>query len=1219
MTRKAFLADVTSTSEKDIPNILDVKRGDDDGDVNFVYVPVTGAPIAIGLLALDVSGYPAENNFMIFTKSSDIPPGVNEALEDIATFSAGLRIPELIQTVSQRLTKLLATGSQADPVSIDDDFDVQMLDGVDEGDDESEEDYGAGFDSEDDDNFGYGPPGGKASTSSFHLNPAMATKLNRRIKEDLRAVKFAGFKLGILSGLTAESQTSVLSISIQAAKVGLSDEAIQAWDLEPSQYIVILIRYSSGYKTFNAIIEEAAKSLDISFRIGVCDKYKPTTAEALAAFTEVTKDEDKTPDSDNNKDSTSKSSGFSSIFISSSLNEFINDQFISLLKIRASTGIGWDGAKLFFNDKQGRWASDDSALPSHYYEESKPKQTSLADMMYADHLVEDLKELSFPLIAAQFSMRYLLRCTEFCLVCHDQIEGDFEALKPYVCDKPLCLYQYMSLGFGPSVEHEILTQPYVVDLLVSFCYAAAYCQRIREYPTGMSLSVPPVKTHVTTKYAGRYGMVAPTTYNPIDGHTVPEIEVKFDQGRQEIMFEDTSTCPVRNGDWIVITVPNLVSTHYRVADISFFPTVQLSDTAVTTNGGTSINPAFGKSTTLATPATTPPPPALVPASVLIYDQNFDDMDEVNKAETIIVLLETLPPISELRTFLLQQTRKSEPNLRAWKERVSPAALGLLRWIIASNRSCIVQVDRCPGQEEVDANAAKIRLDQKCGNVPDNWLQFRFAQGSPDKEQRFLDSLKAEKGNFDAKYPTMFAFHGSGLQNWHSIIRHGLDFKETINGRAYGHGVYHAMDQNTSIGYAQASSCSWPASDLNITTAMSLNEIVNCPTQFTSSSPFMVVQHIDWIQARYLFVQTNTGRGGNNYLDITSNESPSAILEQDPKFTPKTANHKPIEIPRCAISVSRAFREDVAAPKPTNKRRKHAGSGGKVSINELIVSDEEEIEDVTFLFSDDENSSSNGKGKATEKLADLSVNEKFGESFFKTLNPFSKTKLKAPTKPMTDFVPGSLDQDSLPMLAEPAYATSSATMRINRDLKELLKIQKNTPLHELGWYLNPELVSNVYQWIVELHSFDSDLPLAKDMKAASVTSIVLEIRFPKHYPHSPPFIRVIRPRFLPFILGGGGHVTGGGAMCMELLTNSGWSSVSSIEGVLLQVRLAIMNLEPKPARLEAQGSMHQRDYGTFEAMQAYERACRTHGWQIPKDFQDFASGSDPGLGGSHYRV
>lgn len=40
--------------------------------------------------------------------------------------------------------------------------------------------------------------------------------------------------------------------------------------------------------------------------------------------------------------------------------------------------------------------------------------------------------------------------------------------------------------------------------------------------------------------------------------------------------------------------------------------------------------------------------------------------------------------------------------------------------------------------------------------------------------------------------------------------------------------------------------------------MSLNEIVNCPAQFASNNPFLVVQHIDWIQCRYLLVQVAAG-------------------------------------------------------------------------------------------------------------------------------------------------------------------------------------------------------------------------------------------------------------------------------------------------------------------------------------------------------------------------
>jgi ubiquitin-conjugating enzyme E2 Q len=63
----------------------------------------------------------------------------------------------------------------------------------------------------------------------------------------------------------------------------------------------------------------------------------------------------------------------------------------------------------------------------------------------------------------------------------------------------------------------------------------------------------------------------------------------------------------------------------------------------------------------------------MPAKLAIYNQNFDDFDNVAKAETIVMLLELLPSIKEMRTFLIQQSRTSEPNLRGWKDRISPAA------------------------------------------------------------------------------------------------------------------------------------------------------------------------------------------------------------------------------------------------------------------------------------------------------------------------------------------------------------------------------------------------------------------------------------------------------------------------------------------------------------------------------------------------------------------
>jgi ubiquitin-conjugating enzyme E2 Q len=402
---------------------------------------------------------------MVYT-DSEVSNSVNGAIEEIANSSKGLRITELLKCTSEYLQRALTKDSPETFSGSDNGSDLGLVN-VENEDQEDEDDVYANYSDFEQDH----------KTSPNHkIDPNIVPGLNRRIKEDLRAVRFANFKLGILDGLRGDSQTSVLSISVQISKLGLSEEVLQAWDLEPQQYVVILIRYSSGYITFESIMAEAARSCGISLRIGVSNRYKPKLHEALASFTD-------TPMKNNPKKSNStveisegssqSRGGFRNLFISSSLNEFVNDQFISLLKIRVGKAVGWDDAKRFYDYRLGL-TDEVGAHDSIQFNVPSSSEDSLPSILTADHIIDSKdKDLSFPLIAAQFSLRYLLRCTKFCLVCHDKLKEEFEALKPYVCSKPLCLYQYMSLGFGPSVEHEILTQPYVVDLLISFCYAAA--------------------------------------------------------------------------------------------------------------------------------------------------------------------------------------------------------------------------------------------------------------------------------------------------------------------------------------------------------------------------------------------------------------------------------------------------------------------------------------------------------------------------------------------------------------------------------------------------------------------------------------------------------------------------------------------------------------------------------------------------------------------------
>ena len=83
-----------------------------------------------------------------------------------------------------------------------------------------------------------------------------------------------------------------------------------------------------------------------------------------------------------------------------------------------------------------------------------------------------------------------------------------------------------------------------------------------------------------------------------------------------------------------------------------------------------------------------------------------------------------------------------------------------------------------------------------------------------------------------------------------------------------------------------------------------------------------------------------------------------------------------------------------------------------------------------------------------------------------------------------------------------------------------------------------------------------------MNLSSTQPVVeMEMKFPKDYPMSPPFVRIVRPRFqfltgkrlslmdplhLLLSLSYTGHVTVGGSICMQMLTRSGWSPSNDIE-------------------------------------------------------------------------
>lgn len=1163
--------------------------------------------------------------FLYTTGSSEnVPPIISSALESIQPSLSGCNLLQMLDQVTLTLASRLSKGQAHDPIDLDDEMEDPPEDKEDhEGEDEYEyegEDDLLSEGGEDEDVQLWSPKSPQRDSHSFYQNNrvkgsriATTRKLRLRVRSDLRAAKRAGFKVGVLGDLNAGG---FVCVSIRVVKLGISEEAMQAWGLRRKHYVVLMIRFEQGYRTLEQVSEETvtAGKNKTEMRVALSERYKPSITDAVNAFSQAPRVATQPPAA-LTASYTAAQSSLETLFIGRPLNDLLRERFAGIAKYRLACGFSWTGSETFFNDVQGKSLRSVDASNHKYMRVDDAGSRALPRIVTADHISESMTglNLSLPLVAMQFVLRHFVRCTEFCLVCHCRVEASFEALKPYVCSKPLCLYQYMALGFGPSIEWEILAQPDVVDLLVSFCYTGAKQGRLREFPVGIDLRVPGLpQTQTQTDYMGyQHSPYAVTpAYSPAPeakekstkGTSSASFVTSLDAEKMELMFSDPKgSCPVKVGDWVVIDCKVLNGrTHTRVEETILWPVVRLQRNGICPS-------ASSEASSTSTPATTPKPiqPGLTEAKIYVYNQSFDELPDTQKQQSIVNLLDTLPTIQEMKAYLVQKQHSQDPTLKNWRDRLSESTLNLLRWIIASNRSCIMQVDRTSSPQSrnmlnkfsrtpaaSDSSTSVASTEERVSGMG-NWMQFRFAQGAPDKEQRFIDCVKEVAARTGKSHPTLFAWHGSPLANWHSIVRQGLNYNETLHGRAYGNGVYMSPHCGTSISYSNMygggygsyntpSNSTWPNSRLRVSCALSLNEVVNAPDEFKSKSPHYVVDKIDWIQTRYLFLKVDPRVHGDS---VSSDLKPVHIYEQDRTAPALGENGQPVVIPITAVSKSR---RPALSPATLSKTPSKKMKGLKITNQEVAEQEEDDAasivtseEDHGFLQSSDDD--------------ELMPVGKEG------VPVPSKTKRRGPEISMTDFVPGSLDLSKLKLLRPPSDASSTTTKTLLKALKETLKVQESTPAHELGWYVHGDQIENVYQWIVEMHSFEETLPLARDMKKAGLTSIVLELRFTNQFPFSPPFVRVIRPRFTPFLSGGGGHVTAGGALCMELLTNNGWLLSTSIENVLLQVRMAISSTDPRPARLQTSGGYGGQSYGVGEAIDAYKRACQQHGWTPAKDF------------------
>lgn len=146
------------------------------------------------------------------------------------------------------------------------------------------------------------------------------------------------------------------------------------------------------------------------------------------------------------------------------------------------------------------------------------------------------------------------------------------------------------------------------------------------------------------------------------------------------------------------------------------------------------------------------------------------------------ILNTLPPMKTIA-----KTCRNDSDII---KNYGNESLDLLRWVLLSNRSQLIHLPE--------------ELKLKNISFP---IQFMTLIASPQQEAAFQKKKKVEKHYKKSKKiserPTLFLWHGSAGDRWHSIVRNGLmnmSHKDCVNGAAYGPGIYLAKDVHTSLSY-----------------------------------------------------------------------------------------------------------------------------------------------------------------------------------------------------------------------------------------------------------------------------------------------------------------------------------------------------------------------------------------------------------------------------------
>ncbi|CAH0054032.1 unnamed protein product [Clonostachys solani] len=942
MGYKQFVADLRAAQDADIDDgVTEIRPGESEGGVSFNYAhQKLTSPLEIQVLDQNIDEYPEGSSFILFTASDCAGDSVVSFLSRLTPKLTGKPVQKVIATIAHDLTTFIENPNDSQE-HFDEGAVVDHDSQSDTWDEDDDEDY------EDQDDAAFGLSAGLPPTREEPqiIIPLWPDKTERQ-RHDLALTIDAGISVAVLGDRSGQLG-EIIAMSINISRLGLTDDIHSVWGLQSSDHVMLLLQFPAGYPSLTEFLTLQSHQAVYRARLGKCGSIKPSLSSARSALSGSKYRHETETGETHEVLGGVESDRFTPLHLFNSITTLLNQEFPALLRTRREHGLSWDGAQeLLLRRAEGAHVrdanypgSDAQYIADAVEKNEKQQQTpNLPHILCQDHALEDEAAFSIPLSMMLFSLRRLIQSGKYCASCHQRVTDGFEGMKPYVCSRPLCMDQYFSSGMGPGIEHDIINSPVVVDLLSSFFYSAVSTLRIREVPKGLGpLTLYPedlgdykdclhaeayfvdkrvqMKTGGTQLKVGERVFLMDASSESVPSATILSYPLSRCLCRITALDREGFNFEICTFWKNSSAMPENPKSHQSLS----FSTRSLHDTESGRNRDTNV-------------------------LVLRYQHLIDDLEPPRCYSSLTVMACGMPPVSEMREFLLAKPGR---RLSSW-EKLDHQTYKLLHWVIVSNQSLIIQDDPGPGQS-ADETSHSTRLI----GMPENWMQFRFLQGSPEKEltfqQEMKSSFKEQLERRERPFPTLFAWHGSHVGNWHSIIRTTLDHIKIEHGRAFGNGVYLSNNLSTSASYSGLNATmatspdlvdplpyfTWPHSVLQVGAAVGCCEIINRTDEFVTAEPYYVVKNIDWIQCRYLFVHINVhtlAESGLPFLQQTSRRD-LGKLRQEPARRLLGPLSTPIDIPRSAVPIERFRMFPYLAPRTIfdGENKSEEGTEGAVTV------------------------------------------------------------------------------------------------------------------------------------------------------------------------------------------------------------------------------------------------------------------------------------------------